>query len=92
MKTILIVGNILFIKIDNWKKGIIDNLEDRYVAANVDKGGLTMNQVYTYSEIKAAWPDIKEGDGLFDIEKVWRGYKHEDIDKQEEADAFEGEY
>lgn len=58
MSYILIFGNIVFVKVNN-KGSYSKQAEDKYVAGSVSSG-LFADEIYTLSEIKAQWPEVKE--------------------------------
>lgn len=66
---ILIVSNLLFISISTTNTFIKD-IEPRYMAAGI--GGILLNEIYTFSEIKKQYPDCKEAKSFLDVEKVYR--------------------
>jgi hypothetical protein len=68
-KSVLLIGNLVFIKVET-ENAFIDNAEPKYMAAAIS-GGVFSDTIYTYNEIKQQYPGIKELDTLLDIKDNW---------------------
>lgn len=68
MKKILLQNNLMFIPIIT-TNDFIPNVETRYMAASIL--GALIEEIYTESEIKKAYPNAKEADGFLDVKRVY---------------------
>lgn len=57
------IGNLIFIGIDSSDRDI----KRKYVKMADYAGILSLTDIYTYDEIKAVYPDIKESNKLSDL-------------------------
>jgi hypothetical protein len=69
MKTFLITGNLLFIRVDT--SFTLIKGEAKYMPVSMSGGIMPSQGTYTYSEILKAYPYIKSGDSLLDLKLVW---------------------
>lgn len=66
---ILLTGNIIFIKVD-YRNSFIPNAEAKYVIAPIS-GGIFSDAVYTESEIKGRYPEVKDVKSFLDVKDAW---------------------
>lgn len=66
MNTLLIIGNIVFIPIDSDNR----NIEQKYIKASIG-GSIYTNDIYSLTEVRKEWPDVKACKDFLSIKEVW---------------------